>query len=214
MTVSPAAPRRTESRRERQRRELIADVLAAARTQLDAGGPGSVTWRGVARDVGMNPASLYTYFAGLDDLFTALISESFRSLAEAVSAAAAHTAAAQPLDRFLTCARAYRAWALANPQQFNLIWTDQLPGYAAPEDGPTYDAEQAVYRPFLRAVGDRYEDFGALPTGTQHSLLGLFAALHGLVSLEVNGHLAPSLVDGEACLTDQMASAFTRLEAE
>jgi len=202
-----------ESRRDRQRRELIAEIIAVARRQLDEGGPVNVSWRGVAREVGMNPASLYTYFGSLDDLFTALIMESFQSLADAVHRAFDDSAGAEPDDRLLACVRAYRAWAVANPRQFNLIWTDQLPGYAAPPDGPTVTAEQAVYRPFLLAVGevegcgDRLVEFATLPTDDQHRLLGLFGTLHGLVSLEINSHLAPSMVDGEALLVDRMTHA-------
>jgi AcrR family transcriptional regulator len=207
----------TESRRDRQRRELVAEILAAARRQLDDGGPGNVSWRGVAREVGMNPASLYTYFDSLDELFTALITESFLSLAEAVRQAFDDSAGAESLDRLLACVRAYRAWAVANPRQFNLIWTDQLPGYAAPPAGPTVTAEQAVYRPFLLAVGeaegrgDRLAEFATLPIDDQYRLLGLFGTLHGLVSLEINSHLAPGSVGGEALLVDRMTHTLRHI---
>jgi len=201
----------TESRRDRQRRELVAEIIAAACRQLDEGGPGNVSWRGVAREVGMNPASLYTYFASLDDLFTALITKSFGDLADAVGQASGDS---EPAARLLACVRAYRAWAVANPRRFNLIWTDQLPGYAAPPGGPTVTAEQAVYRPFLLALGEAEDrgaqltEFATLPPRDQHRLLGLFGTLHGLVSLEINSHLAPGAVDGEALLVDQMTHAL------
>jgi AcrR family transcriptional regulator len=205
----------TESRRDRQRRELVAEIIAVAGRQLDEAGPGNVSWRGVAREVGMNPASLYTYFGGLDELLTALIAESFRSLASAVDQA--YDESAGPVERFLACARAYRAWAVANPRRFNLIWTDQLPGYTAPPDGPTVTAEQAVYRPILLAIGhaegsgDRLVEFATLPGYDQYRLLGLFGTLHGLVSLEINSHLAPSSVAGEALLVDRMTHALRNI---
>jgi AcrR family transcriptional regulator len=204
----------TESRRDRQRRELIAEIIAVACRQLDQDGPSKVSWRGVAREVGMNPASLYTYFGSLDDLLTALITENFRSLAAAVGQAFDDSAGAEPVERFLACVRAYRAWAIANPRRFNLIWTDQLPGYAAPPDGPTVAAEQAVYRPLLLAIGyaegrgDQLAQFATLPASDQYRLLGLFGTLHGLVSLEINSHLAPSLIDGETLLIDRMTHAL------
>ena len=75
---------RTESRRDRQRRELVAEIVEIARAQLASGGRAAVSWRGIAREVGMNPASLYTYFDGLDDLFTAVILDSYGGLAAAL----------------------------------------------------------------------------------------------------------------------------------
>jgi hypothetical protein len=63
----------------------------------------------------------------------------------------------------------------------------RLPG---PPGGPTFTAEQAVYRPFLLAVGEAVE--------------------LGLVSLEVNSHLAPGSVDGEALIVDQLPQALQR----
>ena len=39
--------------------------------------------------------------------------------------------------------------------------------------------------------GDRLAEFATLPTDDQRRLLGLFGTLHGLVSLEINSHLAP-----------------------
>ena len=74
----------TESRRDRQRRELTAEIITIARRQLAEGGRAGVSWRAIAREVGMNPASLYTYFANLDDLFTAMIIESYGGLAAAL----------------------------------------------------------------------------------------------------------------------------------
>jgi AcrR family transcriptional regulator len=207
----------TESRRDRQRRELVAEIIAVACRQLDEGGPANVSWRGVARVVGMHPASLYTYYASLDDLFTALITENFRDLAGAVSQAFDDSEAAEPVDRLLACVRAYRAWAVASPRRFNLIWTDQLPGYAAPPGGPTVTAEQAVYRPFLLALGeaegrgDQLAEFATLLPDDQRRLLGLFGTLHGLVSLEINSHLAPGSIDGEALIVDQMTHALRHL---
>jgi len=47
-----------------------------------------------------------------------------------------------------------------------------------------------------------------LPTDDQRRLLGLFGTLHGLVSLEINSHLAPGSVDGEALIVDRMTHAL------
>lgn len=194
---------RPETRRERLRRELTADILRIARRQLAEAGHGAVTWRAIARELGMNPASLYTYFDSLDDLFTGLILESYQRLAAAVDGAfqaSEPTTHDERVERLMACAHAFRQWAVDHPAEFNLIFTDQIPGYAAPPAGPTYDAEMAVLDPLVKAAA-ALQGTTADPRAVSASaesdvdaVLGAWATMHGLVSLEVNHHLP----DGDA----------------
>ncbi|MEM9714698.1 MAG: TetR/AcrR family transcriptional regulator [Actinomycetota bacterium] len=204
----------TETRRERQRRELVAEIVAIARRQLDEGGRAAVSWRGIAREVGMNPASLYTYFPSLDDLFTALILESYGSLATAVRPSADEP----PHEGVAAYSRAYLEWALTNPSQFNLIWTDQLPGYEAPPGGPTVDAETAVIAPLVEVIGAALgteasvEQLGSVAEETLHRYLSVWGTLHGLVALLVNHHL-PFVDDPERLVVDQVVRSVDALRA-
>lgn len=191
---SSAGNEQQPNRRERLRQELTGEIVAIGRRQLAEGGPSAVSWRGIAKEVGMNPASLYTYVDGIDDLFTRILLDSFGDLAAHVAAAAEVDG---PIaDRLLATCLAYREWAVANPQRFNLIFTDQIPGYAAPPGGPTVEAEMAVGAPFLRLVGELQgratpldvAAFMELPVAERSRLFAPFAALHGFVSLEINNH--------------------------
>jgi AcrR family transcriptional regulator len=199
-----------ESRRERLRRELTDQIVEIGRRQLESGGIAAVSWRAIAREVGMNPASLYTYIDGIDDLYTRILLQSFDRLAVVVRAAYEETAAGPPAARAAACARAFRSWALAHPRQYNLIYTDQIPGYAAPPGGPTIEAEMAVERPFLEAVADlldRDDPMSLLDGDSElsRSLYALRAMLHGFTSLEVNHH-SPYL-DGS---DEMMVAALNR----
>lgn len=190
------------NRRERLRRELTGEIVAIGRRQLAEGGPAAVSWRGIAKEVGMNPASLYTYVNGIDDLFTRILLDAFGDLAARVAAAAENQGTLE--ERLLATCLAYRDWAVANPQRFNLIFTDQIPGYVAPPGGPTVAAEMAVGAPFLRLVGEllgRAEPldvvaFMELSTAERSRLFAPYAALHGFVMLEINHH-APFGDNGE-----------------
>ncbi|MEM1331997.1 MAG: TetR/AcrR family transcriptional regulator [Actinomycetota bacterium] len=191
-----------ETRRERLRRELTSEILSIARRQLAERGPGAVTWRAIARELGMNPASLYTYFESLDALFTALILQSYASLGDAIEAADAAHLDHEPADRAIACLQAYRAWAVEHPAEFNLIFTDQLPGYVAPIESGTFEAEMAVLRPVIGALlaidGQTLDDGPLRPADSARSpeadaSIGLWAQVHGLVMLEINNHLP---VDG------------------
>lgn len=187
-TDTAAAP---ATRRERLRRELVDDVVETARRHLAEGGPAAVSWRGIAREVGVNPATLYTYFDGLDDLFTAVILDSFSRLARAVGAASDAAADLDPLDRLMACAHAYRSWAIEHPAEFNLVFTDRIPGYEAPPDGPTVAIQAEIFGPFVAALDALDGTAGAEPdvrTGATERV-ALWGLMHGLVMLEINHHL-------------------------
>jgi AcrR family transcriptional regulator len=190
--------REAESRRARQRRELVSEIVDAAQRQLAAGGPSGVSLRGIAREVGLSPASLYTYFASVDEIFTEMIICGFGDLSNALATAAeaADSASHSPLDRLHGVAQKYRQWALENTARFNLLFTDQIPGYVAPPDGPTIAAEISVVQHLYGAISPvlgyavRYRD---LPESAQHDIVGVFALIHGAVNLEANHHLQPAL---------------------
>lgn len=170
----------------------------------------------------MGPASLYTYFPSLDALFTELIVRSFRSLADAVAAGIDALAEAPVGDRLLAGPLSYRAWALAHPHEFNLVFTDQLPGFTATPGGPTVEAQSAIFRPMTatlrearvaqgRAVADHGDDPLAPPTSDELDMaLGLWGLFHGLVSLEVNHHLG--WVDAAALFEGRVRHALRSLD--
>ena len=186
---------RPATRRERLRRELVEDVIETARAHLAEGGPASVSWRGIAREVGINPATLYTYFDSLDDLFTAVITDSFGRLARAVGTAADAALELDPVERVLACAHAYRTWAIEHPAEFNLVFTDRIPGYAAPPDGPTVEVQREIFGPFVAALDardgriDGETDAGFDRVAIDDERVALWATMHGFVMLEINNHL-------------------------
>lgn len=198
----PAPP---EGRRARQRRELLAEIEATARRLLDEGGAANVSMRAIARDVGLGPASLYTYFDSLDDVLTTLLLSSYARLAGATAAAVAAFADDPPADRALVGILAYRRWALDHANEFNLIFTDQLPGYAAPPGGPTIDAQIEVFRPITDVIdGSTGADTG-LSDDEARALV--WSAFHGAVILEVNHHLV-WLADTAAFFETAVRRAF------
>lgn len=198
----------TEGRRARQRRELLAEIEAVARGLLEERGAANVSMRAIARGVGLGPASLYTYFDSLDDVLTMLLLSSYKSLAEATAAAVAAFADEPPADRALAGVLAYRRWALDHPNEFNLIFTDQLPGYAAPPGGPTVDAQVEVFQPIADALVE------IAPTNPDLSLeeagVLVWATFHGAVTLEVNHHL-DWLPDTAALHETAVRRAFTAI---
>lgn len=201
----------TLTRRERLRAETIAEIKEAALHQIAHDGAAALSIRAVARAIGMSPAGLYRYYDGRDALLTDLITDAYTDLAVAVETAIA-SEERDVVERFAAGVRAYRRWALDQPNRFLLIFGSPVPGYAAPEGGPTVAANRRMGRAFFSVAGEALqrgrfsptssrgptagekafvEEIGEAMRGfrpeTTGVLLGAWAHWHGLVALEV-GH--------------------------
>ncbi len=200
------------TRRERIRAETVEQIKRAALEQIAADGAPALSLRAVARRIGMSPAGLYRYYDGRDALITDLLIDAYSDLAAAVEEAT-RPGAGDPLERLASGVRSYRRWAVTYPNRFLLIFGTPIPGYAAPQDGPTVEANQRIGRAFLSVAADAIrngllasssvreptpgeEGFAAsihdelgLDASMIGPLLGTWAHWHGLVSLEVTHQL-------------------------
>jgi AcrR family transcriptional regulator len=203
------------SRRERLRAETTAEIKTVALGLMSSGGPGAITLRAIAREMGMTANAIYGYFPARDDLVSTLVKDVYTSLADAVETARDARPEEDPAGRILAWAGAFRDWALANPEGFRLIYGDPVPGYRPPEGGAAREAEHRVcagltglaagaWPQAKRLHGDadfRWSDFEqqlvrevresfpGLPPAALAIALRIWGHLHGLVSLEIYGHL-------------------------
>ncbi|MTV27476.1 TetR/AcrR family transcriptional regulator [Nitriliruptoraceae bacterium ZYF776] len=226
-TTSPDAE---EGRRQRLRRQTLRELDAAALDEVREHGAVDLSLRRVARRMGMSPAGLYRYVDSREALLTRLIAGAYHDLADHLEAAIggevvrgedAPTLAvpevagsdADVADRLRAAALAYRAWAVAHPQEFGLLFGDPIPNYAAPPGGETVAAMgrvgTALGRPLVEAstsgrlrpvtdavAADLRDRLGGLtgvtgrelPAEVAVTLLVTWGRLHGQVSLEVFGH--------------------------
>jgi AcrR family transcriptional regulator len=141
---------------------MIGEIKAVARRHLETDGA-NLSLRAVARDMGMVSSALYRYFAGRDELLTALILDAYNDLGATVEAADAAVADRADLrGRWMAAARAVRGWALAKPAEYALLFGSPVPGYAAPQD--TIAAAARTSLVLIRILADGY-DGGALAVG-------------------------------------------------
>jgi len=237
--VTDLAPSPPPSRRERQRAATLGDIKEVARRHVTTTGAAALSLRAIARDLGMTAPALYRYYDSRDALLTDLLVDCFVSLAEALEAARD----AQPEDdlaaRLTASCLAYRDWSLAHPAEFTLVFGAPVPGYAAPEGGPTSEPAGRFGKVFLALIvrawlergfpldePDRLEpglvaaleaareEFG-LPPEVPVGLLALWlqgwGELHGLISLEVFGHLSWVVPDGAGVFHAQVRAVLDRL---
>ncbi len=233
MSVSGQGEAAGLTRRERQRRETLAEIKARAMDQVAEGGAGSVSLNAIARAMAMSPAALYRYFASRDALLAELVVEAYGSLADAVQQAADGAPGAGEA-RLVAVAHAYRDWALAHPNSYLLIFQtssgsglDLDPDRTVAEaqrsmdvflsvlDGPGADSDAGPVElsPELAgqilAWGKRAQP-PDLPTGRLYLGLLTWTRLHGLISLELGHHLASTGVDPALLYEAEVQSLLQR----
>lgn len=211
-----SAPR---TARDFARAELTRQIRECGRRQLASVGPGELSLRAVARELGMASSAVYRYFPSRDHLITAMLIECYDELGAAVEAAESGVRRDRLRKRWLVAAGALRDWARANRHEYALLFGSPIPGYAAPEDtvAPASrvpevlltlagDAEArgaalgSPSRPLPRAASASIAPISELfdtRVGDERLMRALMAwsTLIGAITLELFGHLENGVLD-------------------
>lgn len=230
----------TLNRRERLRAETAREIRTIALKLMGEGGPDAITLRAIAREMGMTAGAIYGYYATRDDLITTLIGEVYTGLVDAAEAARDARPADDAAGRLLAWAEALRTWALANPQGFRLVYGDAVPGYRPPEGGPAATARGRACAGLVGLIADAWpharparlhasygwpdfgEELGAriraehpgLPPAAVAVALRAWGRMHGLLALELYGHLSSIATDPGALYRDEMLDLVGSLGLE
>jgi AcrR family transcriptional regulator len=133
------APRR----RDRVRAATTAEIKQTARQILVAEGPGAVSLRAIAREMGMTAPALYRYFGSHEELIKHVIADIFTELANGIRGAIASADAASGGDmtaKVLAACWEFRRWSLSHPREFGLIFATPLPGLHVQHDEITAES--------------------------------------------------------------------------
>jgi AcrR family transcriptional regulator len=203
----------TLTRRERQRAATVDEIKAVARGLMRDQGTTEVRFTDIAKEMGMTPPALYRYYADRDALLTDLIADAYRELGQTVAEAREQRGPDDVAGRWIAAGTAYRDWARKEPQQFALILGMPVPGYVAPQEGPTTDAakdamaqlaalfiraaELGVLKPPLvrdvsdemaACAADKHPELGDLvPPESFQAMIQAWATLHGITCLDAYG---------------------------
>jgi AcrR family transcriptional regulator len=200
--------------------ELTAAISTAARTAGDApGGVGGDATRGAAGGPARGMAGDAAGGVG-------------------GGAAAGETAAGDPRAGITAASRAFRAWALAHPREFGLLFGSPIPGIDAhSDDSPAGLASERFGQVFADLVARIYlaspfpvpaedemdpelrrqlRDWCSalpveLPAGAGQVFLSCWIRLYGMVALEVFGHVQFALPDAEPLFEAELRDLAVKL---
>ena len=186
------------------RSEIRAGVIdAAARILADEGLP-ALTVRRVADRVNASTKVVYTLFGGKEGLLEAVYLGAFDRLSEEmVEPAALH----DPHERVLASARNYRLFALAHPDLYSVMFGEASAGFqpsleARRHGWATFKAMRTSLVECRPSMTDRDADF---------AMRAVWAAMHGVVSLELREILGPAEMS-DALLVTTVCAICARFE--
>ncbi|MBE1530805.1 TetR-like C-terminal domain-containing protein [Actinomadura algeriensis] len=159
-------------------------VLDAASRLLAVEGPAALALRRIAAEVGCSTTVLYRMFAGKAGLVEALYVEAFERFRRRLAAVPKRD---DPLAYLTDLGRAYRANALDERNYYRLMFGEPVPGFRPSDDALVQAAATfAILEDALAGCAAA----GLLVDGDpRHFAASLWAAIHGVVSLELAGHL-------------------------
>ncbi len=187
-----------EDRRARERaarRQLITDT---ARKLAEDEGWDAVTTRRLSTEIEYSQPVLYKHFSSMDGIVAAVAVQGFGELADALSAA--RGGATDGRDALARVAHAFIGFAHDNPALFDAMFTRATTlRFATPETPAELNAAFAELRAAVDLVA------GTRDTDTLAEVV--WAALHGLVTLDRSGRLRPEY---RVARVDLLVSAFSR----
>lgn len=230
------------SRRERRRQETLTEIKRAAVRQLAEGGVGAISTRAIAREIGTTASGVNYYFPVRQALLDAMITDGFDDLAGALRDARDAHAGERPDVLWLAICRAHRAWALAQPARYLLLYGNDGGG-AAKDRNPAVRAAfrgavDVLFTAMQVAVGAEQLDLSpveelmprrlgkqlgqwragrppthGLPESALAACLIMYAQLHGAITLEIADHIPPAVQDRQALFELEMTHAYNALLA-
>jgi len=218
----------------------VAEIKAAAWADMAESGSVDCSLRAVARRLGMAPSALYRYFASREDLLGALIVDAFDELTAILTAAHSECRAATPPidpgEAFVRVAAGYRRWAVSDPQRFRLTFGNPVGGYTGTPETTAASLrsttvllevmsdmvaagevdQERLTATLSPAAATRYQQWSdrlaaPLPPAALAAAITCYAALHGALQLEINGHLPPMLNGEEGIFLATMRQVVTAI---
>ena len=196
-------------------------IKETAWRQIAEYGAPALSLRAIARELKITAPAIYNYFPDRDALVTALIIDAYKSFGDSQLEARDAIPASKVVARMKAIGIAYRTWAHAYPQRYQLIFGTPIPGY----EGPLLEILPSAARSLsalvsvveqLRVTGklnvrafpqvkreyqasfETWKKYGGDVDMLSMSVaMVIWSRVHGIVSLEIANNLPPFGAKGD-----------------
>jgi len=196
-------------------------IKETAWKQIAEFGAPALSLRAIARELKISAPAIYNYFPDRDALVTALVIDAFTSFGDSQLEARDSLPEEDLMGRFRAIGIAYRNWAHTHPQRYQLLFGTPIPDYETPIEEVFPSSARSIMALFsvveaFHAAGKmnissfpevKYEykhqfDLWRSQVGEVHPdshfvAMVIWARVHGVVSLEIQGNLPPFGKNGD-----------------
>ena len=208
--------------RKKQIPNLQEAIKETAWKQITEYGAAALSLRAIARELKITAPAIYNYFPDRDALVTALIIDAFISFGDWQLEARDSVPAEDHVGRMTAIGLAYRNWAHAFPQRYQLIFGTPIPGYKGPIEKILPSSARSLsalvsvveglrlagklnvgvfpkVKPEYKISFEMWKTYGGDADVLSLSVaMIIWARVHGIVSLEIGGNLPPFGAKGDA----------------
>jgi len=135
--------------RSRRREQTRAEILAAAWRLSERDGIAGLSLRELAREVGMQAPSLYTYFESKAAIYDTMFAAGYRELDAALGDIAV---AGDPVDVLARAIEEYLAFCAGNVPRYQLLFTRAIPDWTP--SSAAYAVSVASYERMMALLAD------------------------------------------------------------
>lgn len=159
-------------------------ILAEARDLFLAHGESHLSFRKIAKQVGVTPMALYRHFESKEDLQIQLLQEGFRSFDVYLSRAESGESAAERLDLLI---EGFRDFAFEQSAYFELIFLSGRTPAGLRDRAEVRRFALPTFRRLLHAVRDGIAEGTLRDEGAHPMAVSLLAQCTGLAALHISG---------------------------
>lgn len=168
------------NRRELQKAELRAELVAAAHALVREEGYDGLTIRKLATKVGYAPMSVYSYFADKHEILMALAEDAFVNLARRMR----QNQPADPIEAIRAALSEYAEFGLDNPNEYRTVFMTEKPKPPVEETFAQMQRENPAYQIIVERV-EACIAAGKLKGDARAIATMLWTVAHGAISLLV-----------------------------
>lgn len=176
-----------KERKEKHKEELKLRILDAAKDLFLKQGYDATSIRKIAEQIEISPTTIYLYYKDKSDIIYALHQEGFKILS---SQFVVLQQVEDAFERLKAMGRIYMTFALENPDFYELMFIMKEPlDFVVKHCGSEWEEGEFAFTSLLKTVADCKEIGYFKQMDTNSMALNIWAIMHGLCSLKLQGHL-------------------------